>query len=70
MFDSCDSENADFHAISRMGLGRNGDLVTSIWLGPCNGFGDFQGRSVSWRGGCSETAERLIHGGSGLPLSS
>ena len=22
------------------------DLVRSIWLGPCNGFGDFQGRSL------------------------
>ena len=34
----------DFHQISRGGPTHDGDLVRSIWQGPCNGFSDFQGR--------------------------
>ena len=34
----------DFHQISRRVPGHDGYLVRSIWLGPCAGFGDFQGR--------------------------
>ena len=40
------SENSDVHQISRMGLTHSVYLVRSIWVGPCNGFGDLQGRSL------------------------